>query len=176
MSTHEHTIVVERPVRVVYDQWTQFEDYPAFMDNVENVRQLTPSMTRWTVKVGGVRREYDAAITHQRPDEVIAWHTVDGPDQGGIVSFASVDAQRTQVTLRLVFQPDGVTETVGDGLGVVSATVEHSLDRFKDFIENHAVQTGAWRGTIEGGGRAGTDTHEWLAGQVTDEPGSGGRA
>ena len=173
MSTHEHTIVVERPVRVVYDQWTQFEDYPAFMDNVESVRQLTATMTHWTVKVGGVRQEYDAAITHQRPDEVIAWHTVDGPDQGGIVSFASVDTERTQVSLRMVFLPDGVTETVGDGLGMVSANVEHSLERFKDFIENRGMQTGAWRGTIEGGGRAAAASDEWLAGQVTDDPGSG---
>ena len=135
MSTHEHTIVVERPVSVVYDEWTQFEKYPDFMDNVEKVQQSGATMTHWKVRVGGIEREYDAAIIEQRPDEVIEWHTVDGPDQGGMVAFAPVDDARTRITLTMVFEPEGLTENVGDTFGVVSASVEHSLERFKDYIE-----------------------------------------
>jgi uncharacterized membrane protein len=135
MSTHEHTIVVERPVSDVYDEWTQFEKYPDFMDNVENVQQSGATMTHWKVRVGGIEREYDAAIIEQRPDEVIEWHSVDGPDQGGMVSFAPVDDTRTRITLTMVFEPEGLTENVGDTFGVVSASVEHSLERFKDYIE-----------------------------------------
>lgn len=135
MSTHEHTIVVERPVTVVYDEWTQFEKYPDFMDNVQSVKQSGATMTHWKVRVGGIEREYDAAIIEQRPDEVIEWHTVDGPDQGGMVSFAPIDEARTRITLTMVFEPEGLTENVGDTFGVVSASVEHSLERFKDYIE-----------------------------------------
>lgn len=151
MSTHEHTVVVGRPVRVVYDQWTQFERYPDFMENVELVRQLDATMTHWKVRVGGVAREYDAAITQQRPDEIIQWHTVNGPDQGGMVSFDPVDNDHTRVTLRMMFEPEGITENVGEMAGLVSESVEHSLENFKDFIEHRAVETGAWRGTIERG-------------------------
>ena len=148
MSTHEHTIVVLRPVRVVYDQWTQFERYPDFMEDVEHVEQLDDTMTHWKVRVGGVAREYDAAITEQRPDEIIQWHTVSGPDQGGMVSFDAVDDQRTRVTLRMMFEPEGVMENVGDLAGLVSDSVEQSLENFKAFIEHRAVETGAWRGTV----------------------------
>jgi uncharacterized membrane protein len=136
MSTHEHTIVVERPISVVYDEWTQFEKYPDFMDNVEDVTRSGATMTHWKVRVGGIPREYDAAIIEQRPDEVIEWHTVDGPDQGGMVSFAPVGDERTRITLTMVFEPEGLTENIGDTFGVVSASVEHSLERFKGYIED----------------------------------------
>ena len=151
MSTYEHTVIVERPVGVVYNQWTQFETYSDFMDDVELVQQSTETMTHWKVRVRGVPREYDAAITEQRPDEVIAWHAVNGPDQGGVVSFDPMDGDRTRVTLRMLFEPDGLVEHVGDAVGVVSSTVEHSLERFKDFIETRPAETGAWRGAVEDG-------------------------
>jgi uncharacterized membrane protein len=143
MSTHEHTIVVDRPVSVVYDEWSQFENYPEFMDNVENVKQLDATTTHWKVRVGGIEREYDATVIERRPDEVIEWHTVDGPDQGGMVAFAPIDDSRTRITLTMVFQPVGLTENVGDTFGAVSAGVEHSLERFKVFIENLAADPSA---------------------------------
>jgi len=151
VSSHQHSVVVDRPVRTVYDQWTQFEQYPDFMDNVELVKQLGDTMTHWKVKVGGVVREYDAAITEQRPDEIISWHSVVGPEQGGMVRFDRLEPERTRVTLRLDFEPEGFTENVGDAVGVVSSSVEHSLERFKDFIEERGTATGAWRGSIEDG-------------------------
>ena len=151
VSSHQHSVVVDRPVRTVYDQWTQFEKYPDFMDNVELVHQVGDTMTHWKVRVGGVEREYDAAITEQRPDELIAWHSVAGPEQGGMVTFDPLEPERTRVTLRLDFEPEGLTENVGVAVGVVSSCVVHSLERFKEFMEPRWTPTGSWRGSVEGG-------------------------
>jgi uncharacterized membrane protein len=168
MSTHEHTIVVDRPVRVVYDQWTQFESYPDFMENVERVEQLGDTITHWKVRVGGVEREYDAAITEKRPDEVIAWQTVEGPDQSGMVSFVPVDPDRTRVTLQMDFEPEGLVENIGDAVGAVSSSIEHSLLRFKDFIEQRDSRTPGegglgGRGAPMGGG-------DLTAGDISGDP------
>jgi uncharacterized membrane protein len=151
MTSHEHTLVVDRPLQTVYNQWTQFESYPDFMSNVDDVRQIDPSTTHWKVSVGGVDREYDASILDQQPDRLISWASVDGPRQAGIVTFEAEDDARTRVTLRLDFDPQGFTERVGDALGVVSSSVENSLERFKAYIEDRGAEDGAWRGTIEGG-------------------------
>lgn len=151
MTTHEHTVVVERPITTVYDQWTQFESYPQFMADVDSVQQLDPAMTHWQVSVGGVTREYDARITEQIPGETIAWRSVSGPEQGGRVRFAPLDEDRTRVTLLLDFEPHGVTEKVGDAVGVVSSSVRDSLERFKDFIEARGTAEGGWHGRIEDG-------------------------
>jgi uncharacterized membrane protein len=152
MTTHEHTVVVERPIMTVYAQWTQFESYPEFMDNVSSVEQLDDALTHWKVSMAGVEREYDAQILEQRPREVIAWESLSGPRQSGRVSFASLDPDRTRVTLRLDFEPHGVTENVGEVLGVVASSVEGSLERFKDYIEDRGTSGGpGWTGTIADG-------------------------
>ena len=151
MSSHEHTVVVDRPVGTVYDQWTQFESYPAFMDDVTLVRQVDAAMTHWRVKIGGVEREYDAAIIEQRPREVIAWRSIEGPKQEGWVNFVPLGPDRTRVTLRLDFEPHGIAENVGEKMGVVSTSVERSLDTFKEFIEHRDAPTGAWKGEIHDG-------------------------
>jgi uncharacterized membrane protein len=149
MSTHEHTVVVDRPITTVYDQWTQFESYPRFMDNVESVRQMDPAMTHWKVSVAGVEREYDAQILQQKPGEIIEWRSVSGPEQGGRVTFLRVDPEHTRVTLKLDFEPHGVTERVGEAVGVVSSSVKDSLERFKEFIEERGEAEGGWHGRIE---------------------------
>jgi uncharacterized membrane protein len=151
MTSHEHTLVVDRPLRTVYNQWTQFESYPEFMTNVDFVRQVDPAMTHWRVSVAGVQREYDASILDQQPDKLISWASVDGPRQAGIVTFAPEDEERTRVTLRLDFDPQGITERVGDAMGMVSSSVEKSLENFKEYIEERDAADGAWRGTIERG-------------------------
>ncbi len=153
MTSHEHTVVVDRPLTTVYDQWTQFESYPRFMDDVESVRQIDDTTTHWRVSVGGVAREYDATITEQHPGEVIAWQSVSGPEQGGRVSFARIDPDHTRVTLRMDFEPHGVAERVGDALGMVSSAVNGSLERFKDFIEERGTAEGGWHGIVEEGAR-----------------------
>ncbi|MFC6238885.1 SRPBCC family protein [Longivirga aurantiaca] len=151
MTSHEHTVVVDRPLATVYDQWTQFESYPRFMDDVESVRQIDDTTTHWRVSVGGVSREYDATITEQHPGEVIAWQSVTGPEQGGRVSFASLDPDHTRVTLRMDLEPHGVAERVGDALGIVSSAVSSSLEKFKEFIEERGTAEGGWHGTVEEG-------------------------
>jgi uncharacterized membrane protein len=139
MASHEHSVVVERPITTVYHEWTQFEKYPAFMDNVEEVRVLDDDLTHWTVSIAGVQREYDAKILEQRDGDVIAWESVTGPEQAGRVSFAMMEPERTRVTLRLDFQPHGITEKAAEAVGVVESSVTGSLERFKDYIEGRVV-------------------------------------
>lgn len=147
MANHSSSIEVDRPVRTVYDQWTQFESFPAFMDGVERVDQLDDSNLHWVIDIAGVEREFDAVITEQEPDTRIAWQTTAGPYQAGEVSFEPVDSARTRVTLEMEFEPEGFTEHVGDALGFVSHRISGDLDRFKTFVEENGA-TGGWRGTV----------------------------
>jgi uncharacterized membrane protein len=149
MSTVEKSIDVEVPVSTAYNQWTQFESFPQFMDGVDRIDQLSPTQTHWLTSIGGVSREFDAEITEQRPDERIAWTSVDGPKQAGVVSFHRLDAGTTRVMLQMDFQPEGVVETAGDKLGFVGRRVEGDLERFKKFIEARGTEEGGWRGEVD---------------------------
>lgn len=142
------SVDVEVPVRTAYDQWTQFEDFPNFMSGVEEVRQVTDTMTHWRVDIGGVTREFDARITEQIPDERVAWTSTEGTKQAGVVTFHRLDPNRTRVTLQLEFEPQGMAEQAGDKLGVVDRRIKGDLQRFKEFIERRGVETGAWRGEV----------------------------
>ncbi len=148
MSTIEESIEVEVPVRTAYDQWTQFEEFPQFMDGVESIVQVTPTLTHWVTEVGGVTREFDADITEQEPDQRIAWHSTSGPTQAGVVTFHRLDDERSRVMVQLEIHPDGIAETVGDKLGFVKRRTKGDLARFKEFIEIRGRETGAWRGEI----------------------------
>ncbi|MCA1692095.1 MAG: SRPBCC family protein [Acidimicrobiales bacterium] len=148
MSTVEKSIVVDRPVRTVYDQWTQFEDFPRFMEGVEEVVQLDDTRLHWVAEIAGAKREWDAEITQQIPDQEVAWRSLNGSDNAGVVTFQPLGADSTNVTLRLDFDPEGLMETIGDKLGFVSKRTEGDLERFKDFIESRGVETGAWRGQV----------------------------
>ncbi len=148
MSTVQQSIEVNVPIRTAYDQWTQFEEFPKFMEGVEEVRQVTATRTHWVTEIAGMDREFDAEITEQVPDKRIAWRAVDGPDQGGVVMFEPVDSGTTRVTVEMDFAPEGLAEKAGDALGVVDRRVKGDLERFKDFIEGRGVETGAWRGEV----------------------------
>ena len=148
MTTIEKSVDVRAPVSTVYDQWTQFESFPRFMEGVERITQLTPTTTHWETTIGGVRREFDADITEQSPDERVAWHTVDGVDQSGVVTFHRIDDQQTRVHLQLEIHPDSLVEKAGTALGVVGHRVQGDLDRFKAFIEDRGQATGSWRGEV----------------------------
>ncbi|MFD9096609.1 SRPBCC family protein [Streptomyces collinus] len=152
MSQVEESVRVDVPVHTAYNQWTQFETFPRFMEGVERIEQRTDTLTHWVTNVGGVRREFDAAITEQRPDERVAWTTVDGEArQAGVVTFHRIDDSTTKVMLQLEFEPEGLAENVGDKLGLVKRRVSGDLRRFKDFIEQRGGQeTGAWRGEVGG--------------------------
>ncbi|HEV2780714.1 MAG TPA: SRPBCC family protein [Actinophytocola sp.] len=149
MTTIEKSIDVEAPVRRTYNQWTQFETFPSFMEGVERVSQLSPTRTHWEINIGGVRREFDAEITEQHPDERVAWRAVDGPEHGGVVTFHRLDDKTTRVHLQMEYHPDTLTEKAGAALGVVGTRIKGDLQRFKDFIERRGQETGGWRGEVD---------------------------
>jgi uncharacterized membrane protein len=148
MANVEDSIDVNREISTVYNQWTQFESFPQFMEGVQSVTQLDDSNLHWVADVAGERREWDAEITEQIPDQRIAWTSVSGAPNGGIVTFQSLGSESTKVTLRLDYEPQGVMEKAGDMLGVVERQVKEDLQRFKEYIEARGQETGGWRGEI----------------------------
>ena len=147
----ESTIDVDAPVSVTYNQWTQFEDFPRFMENVKEVKQLDSKRLYWRAEFGGKEKEWTAEIAEQRPDQVIAWHSTSGARNAGRVSFMPLPDNRTRITLQLDYEPEGALENAADLMGMVKSRVEADLGRFKEFIEARGVETGAWRGNIHGG-------------------------
>jgi uncharacterized membrane protein len=148
MSTIQESVDVNVPVRTAYNQWTQFEDFPAFMEGVEEVKQITDTRLRWRAEIAGVEREWEAEIDEQRPDERVAWHAIDGPKNAGVVTFHRLDDSKTRVMLQLEFEPDDALEKTGDALGFVKRRARGDLERFKEFIEGRGSETGAWRGEV----------------------------
>ncbi|GAA3207728.1 SRPBCC family protein [Actinocorallia longicatena] len=148
MSTIEQSIDVAVPVRTAYDQWTQFEEFPRFMEGVDRIEQVTPTRTHWKTSIAGVHREFDAEISEQLPDERIAWHSTGGARQAGVVTFHRIDPSTTRVMLQMEFAPDGVAEQVGDKLHLVESRVKGDLKRFKEYIEGRPEPSGAWRGEV----------------------------
>ena len=144
----EKSIDVNAPLHTVYDQWTQFETFPEFMDGVVAVKQLSDTRLHWTAKVGGKEKEWEAEITEQRPDERVAWKSVDGAPNAGVVTFHRIGEDTTRVMLQLEAEPEGIVEEIGDKLGVFAHRVEGDLERFKKFIESRGTETGAWRGEV----------------------------
>jgi uncharacterized membrane protein len=149
MSNIEQSTEVQVPVRTAYNQWTQFEEFPKFMEGVEEVKQLDDVTLHWKAEIAGVQREWDAKITEQTPDQRIAWTTIDGPYNSGVVTFHRIDDSKTKVMLQMEFEPDTATEKVGDVLGIVKARTKGDLGRFKEFIESRGAETGAWRGEVD---------------------------
>ncbi len=149
MSTVEQSIDVNVPVSTAYNQWTQFEEFPRFMEGVESVAQLNDTHLHWVADIGGVRREWDAEITEQHPDERVAWRATEGAANAGVVTFHRLDEGRTRVMLQLEFDPDGIVEATGDKLGLVRRRAAGDLERFKSFIETRGLETGAWRGDVD---------------------------
>ncbi len=143
----ERSIQVDVPLSTAYNQWTQFEDFPHFMEGVESVTQLDDKRLHWVAEIAGTRREWDAEIVDQEPDQRISWRSLDGTPNGGIVTFQP-EGSGTRVTLDLDVEPQGIVEKVGDKLGFVSKQSEGDLKRFKEFIESRPAETGAWRGEI----------------------------
>ena len=149
MTRVEKSIDVGVPVHTAYNQWTQFESFPEFMEGVEAVQQLDDKRLHWKARVGGKEKAWDAEITEQIPDERVAWRAIDGAPNGGVVTFHRIDDSTTRVMLQMEAEPEGVVETVGDKLGVPSRRVEKDLENFKQFIESRGQETGAWRGEIQ---------------------------
>jgi uncharacterized membrane protein len=149
MSEIIETVDVDVPVRTAYDQWTQFESFPMFMEGVEKVEQLDDTTLRWTAEIAGQKRTWKAKITEQAPDQRIAWTSVDGARNAGVVTFHRLDDNKTRVTLQLDVDPEGPVENIGDALGFVQRRAKGDMERFKEFIESRGTETGAWRGTVK---------------------------
>jgi len=149
MSQIIEAVDVAVPVRTAYDQWTQFESFPSFMEGVKSVRQLNDSTLEWVADVGGREKAWKAKITEQRPDERIAWTATEGAHNAGVVTFHRLGEGRSRVTLQLDVEPDGPIESAGAALGFVQRRVKGDMERFKDFIESRGTEAGAWRGTID---------------------------
>jgi uncharacterized membrane protein len=149
MSTIEQAIDVNVPVRTAYNQWTQFEEFPKFMDGVTEVKQLSDTRLLWRSEIGGVEETWEAEIDEQVPDMRIAWHSVTGARNAGVVTFHRLSDTQTRVMLQIDYDPEGLVENVGDALGAVSLRIKSDLQRFKEFIEALGSETGAWRGTVQ---------------------------
>jgi uncharacterized membrane protein len=150
VSTVTESVDVDVPVRTAYNQWTQFEEFPRFMGGVREIRQLDATTTHWKTDIDGVKREFDAKITEQLPDERVAWKSTEGSKQAGVVTFHRLDDTHTRVTVQMDFDPQGLTETAGDKLGFLDREVKTDLKRFKEYIEGRGgVETGGWRGKVD---------------------------
>ena len=157
MANIEQSIDVDVPVSTAYNQWTQFEEFPRFMEGVREVRQLDDKRLQWRAEVGGRDKEWYAEITEQKPDMRIAWRSTSGARNAGVVTFHRLSDSRTRVMLQIEYDPEGAVENVGDAVGVVSARIRGDLERFKEFIESRGRETGGWRGEIKPGGRVRDD-------------------
>ncbi|MFC9999390.1 SRPBCC family protein [Nocardia sp. NPDC127526] len=153
MSTITASTEVHVPLRTAYNQWTQFESFPQFMEGVERIDQLDATHTHWKVKFGPVEREFDATITEQHPDERVAWHSDSGPCHAGVVTFHRISDDTTRIITQMDIDPEGFVENVGDKTGLLDRRIKGDLRRFKEFIEDRPHETGAWRGDVPRPGR-----------------------
>lgn len=149
MSTIEQSIDVHVPLEVAYNQWTQFEEFPRFMEGVEQVKQIDDTRLHWVAKIGGKQKEWDAEIVEQHPDERVAWKATDGAPNAGVVTFHRLDDATTRVMLQMDYETEGIVEGAGELLGMPERRVKGDLERFKEMIERRGDETGAWRGDIE---------------------------
>jgi uncharacterized membrane protein len=149
MEHVEKIVEVNRPLSTVYNQWTQFEEFPSFMDGVKEVRQLDDTHLHWRAEIWGKEKEWDAEITEQEPDKRISWKSVSGAPNAGTVRFEPLGEERTRVRLVMAYDPEDVVEKAGDALGIFSSRVEHTVEEFKRFIESRGQETGAWRGEVD---------------------------
>jgi uncharacterized membrane protein len=152
MATVTASVDVDVPVSTAYNQWTQFESFPKFLDEVESITQLDDTHTHWKVKVGGAEREFDAVIAEQHPDERVAWNSTGGEvDHAGVVTFHRLSDTTSRVTVQVDWAPSGLLESAGAALGIDDHAIKKDLQNFKEFIEGKRSETGAWRGDVQAG-------------------------
>jgi len=149
MASVVESIDVKVPVSTAYNQWTQFEDFPHFMEGVKSVTQTDDTHLHWVAEIGGAVKEWDAEITEQTPDQRVAWNATSGAENAGVVTFHRIDDETSRVTLQMDVDPEGLVENVGTALGFLDRRVKGDLERFKEFIESRGSETGAWRGEVE---------------------------
>ena len=153
METIRESIEVDVPVSTAYNQWTQFEEFPQFMDGVESVKQLDDTHVLWNAEIGGQRREWRAEIVEQVPDKKIAWRAENEKGPNGIVEFEQLGEEKTLATVEIAYEPEGLTEQLGSKVGYDSRQVKNDLERFKNLVESRGAESGAWRGEVHSGER-----------------------
>jgi uncharacterized membrane protein len=153
MAEVKETIEVNVPVSTAYNQWTQFEEFPQFMENVESVTQLDDTHLRWVAEIGSKREEWKAEITHQEPDRVVAWRSIEGRDNSGRVEFEPLGPDRTKIDVTMTWEPEGLVEATADKIGASDRAVKVDLEHFKEVIQSRGAETGAWRGEVVEGQR-----------------------
>ena len=144
-------IEVGVPVRTAYNQWTQFEEFPQFMEGVDEVTQLDDTLLHWAATISGRHAEWDAKIIEQQPDRRITWESVDGKRTRGTVTFSEAGPDRSRVRLHMSYRPDGAAERVGSAIGLDSRRINSDLARFRDLVEARQTASGEWRGEIHAG-------------------------
>jgi uncharacterized membrane protein len=143
------SVDVAAPVKVAYDQWTQFEDFPEFMHRVERIEQKDDQTVVWHENVWGIQRSWEAEIVEQVPDERIVWRSDSRGGHSGVVTFHELSDRLTRVELNVDLQPQGMFEKLASGLRFHRRAVKTDLQRFKAFVEMRNEETGAWRGEID---------------------------
>ena len=171
-ATVEEEIEVGVPVSTAYNQWTQFEDFPLFMEGVDHVEQLDDTLLRWAASIGGKRAEWEAKIVEQQPDTRIAWESVDGRETRGTVSFDKVGEDRSRIKLAMTYRPQGPIEKVGSAAGLDRRRIRGDLERFRDLVESRGVESGAWRGEVESGEVESGPRPEQLGGAAAESRGA----
>jgi uncharacterized membrane protein len=151
MTQIEQSIEVNVPVDTAYNQWTQFEEFPQFMEGVERVKQIDDTRLHWEAEIAGKREEWDAEITEQIPDERVAWTAREGKGNSGVVTFHRLAPDKTKIMLQLDWNPEGAVEKIGSAVGADDSRVKGDLERFKGLIESRGQETGAWRGEVQQG-------------------------
>jgi uncharacterized membrane protein len=153
MAEVKESVEVNVPVSTAYNQWTQFEDFPNFMEKVESVTQLDDTHLRWIAEIGGRREEWKAEITQQMPDEIIAWRSIEGQENSGAVRFEPLGPDRTRIDVTMTWEPEGFVQTAADKVGISDRAIQVDLERFKELVESRGVESGAWRGEVVEGER-----------------------
>ena len=149
MATVQDFVEVNVPVRTAYNQWTQFEDFPQFMEGVDEVKQLDDKRLQWKATIADKTEEWDDEITEQKPDERVAWRSTSGATNAGVVTFHYIDENTTRVALQLDYEPEGIVQTIGSALNVPERRIKNDLEKFKKFVEERGAETGEWRGQIQ---------------------------
>ncbi len=149
MPKVEESVEVNVPVSTAYNQWTQFEEFPQFMDGVKEVRQLDATHLHWVAEIGGHTEEWDAEVTEQKPDERIAWKATTGKDNAGVVTFHRLDDSKSKIMLQLDWESEGMVEKIGAAIGQDDRQIKGDLNRFKELIEKRGTESGAWRGEVD---------------------------
>jgi uncharacterized membrane protein len=147
----DETIEVNVPVSTAYNQWTQFEEFPLFMQGVEHVEQRDDTRLHWVASVAGRTAEWDAKILEQHRDRQISWISEDGKKTRGTVTFEPLGEQRTLIRLSMSYKPEGPAEQLGSAAGLDAARIRGDLERFKELIESRGAESGAWRGEVSAG-------------------------